>query len=348
MNLLSRGAPVTALGVPLDDITDALRERSLVGHGVDADLHQLLHVALEERGADHGSVGDGRMRAPIVVGDPRAPQGTLCRLLGHAGIKGAPNLVDELRIDLEPVLVVLLAARVRRDQPAVHEIARFAVRDPDVVVDVGLPHLGDFRVGNVQAVLLDSVQRDEFDVRVIVAERAPQGAGQNRDVPAPVFRVDLQGRVSVVVGGVHPVHEDRDGLVHVEILEREAHVVAKQLPVPESRQLVHQLVVADHPLLGVQVGDRRREQRERQASDPKTSSMHAFPPSACHASAATLQLRRLGYRNTIKFSTTASLPLDSPCGSPSVTIRMVPLLVGCIGLSNLHRVATPISVKPQA
>ena len=233
MDLGSRVAPVVEFGVPLDHIANALRERPLVGRGLDSDIDQLAHVLLEERRADHCPVGNGWVRAPIVIGNASAPQRPLCRLLSHSGVEGAPDLVDQLWVDLEPVLVVLLATGVGCNQPLVHQVARFSVRNPDVVVDVRHPHLGDLGIRDVQAVLFDGMQGDELDVGVVVAERAAKRLGHERYESPPVSRIDLQFRAAVVIGGIHPVDQYGDRLLDIVVLERKPDVVAEELPDPE-------------------------------------------------------------------------------------------------------------------
>ena len=141
-------------------------------------------------------------------------------------------------IDVE-IPTPILPGRQMGDEASVHEAARGGVGDPDLAVDVLLPHLGDLGMSDVEAVLLDRVQGDELDIRVVVAERAANGDGEEWDESPMVLAVDQE--LFVVCVRVDPIYQHRERLVHVFVLEGQAEVVPDELPEPECGGLVDEL-----------------------------------------------------------------------------------------------------------
>mmetsp|Transcript_61025 Transcript_61025/g.189198 ORF Transcript_61025/g.189198 Transcript_61025/m.189198 type:complete len:456 (-) Transcript_61025:84-1451(-) len=245
-DVLPRDPPVVVSPTPGTHVEQPPPEGAVAGDEADGDVVERLDVLDKEGGADRCAIEPGRVRAPRRARDARAPLCPLHRLVDHAGVEGAPNLVDELGVYRPPPRVVLPGAGLGRQQALIHQLPRPPVRKPqglraaDGDAHVPLPAAGNVRVGQVQAVLQDGVERHELDVRVVVCAgplelTQPRGDGPPRvAVAAHARRI---GTPLVVVG----LRQEGHWFVHVDELEGQAHEVPHELAHPEALKLVAQL-----------------------------------------------------------------------------------------------------------
>ena len=121
-NHLARSLPIVRVLLPqLQAFVDDMAETVSLGEIFLGVADERGNVTLEEGLGVHGAIYHGRGDGPVVGGDAGSPVGDGGGILGHAGSRVGPNLVDELRVDLEPVRVVFLLASVRRRETIVHQ-----------------------------------------------------------------------------------------------------------------------------------------------------------------------------------------------------------------------------------
>ena len=193
-------------------------------------LHKGRDIIAEERLGVHRAVDHGRGGRPVVGGNAGRPLGEACCVGRHPRSGVGPYLVDQLRVDLEPVGVVALVAGERRREPVVHESQGGAVGKPHAVADVIHPAFADLRVGGVDAIFLHHHEIEILDIGVVVGE-------------SPVDGFHLAHRLVEHEGALAR-------LVHELVLIFKSVDVAHHLADPRAGYLVLELGAADLERLG--------------------------------------------------------------------------------------------------
>ena len=137
--------------------------------------HEGLYVAFEEGLGVHCSIDHGRRGSPVVGSDAGSPLGDACRIGRHTRSGVSPDLVDKLRVDLEPVRVVALVTGERRREPVVHGSEGGAVCKPHAVADMVHPTLANLGVGRMDTIFLHHQKIEVLHIRIIIGEGSVHG-----------------------------------------------------------------------------------------------------------------------------------------------------------------------------
>jgi len=82
------------------------------------------------------------------------------------------------------------------------------------------------------------MQRHKLNVRVIIAKRSMERIAKNRNMAAEIVVIQLEWRLAAILGRVDAIYKNGNSFFNIAVLEREADVVAENLPDPKPSQLV--------------------------------------------------------------------------------------------------------------
>ncbi len=153
-------------------VFDGLRESAAFRQCRGADIDQAPDVLFAKGGRIHGGIVNRGLDAKIVVGDPGGPGRLLRGVVQHARRRHRPDLVHQLRVDLEPVRVVVPVAGDRRAVTGMHQGQCIPIGHPDLVAHMVLPRVSQLFIGRLDAVFLHLQQVHVFDIGVVVRKRA--------------------------------------------------------------------------------------------------------------------------------------------------------------------------------
>ena len=240
-NHLAGGLPVVRILLPevqalIYNVTEAVS----LGEICLRVLNQRGDILLEEGFRIHRAVNHGGGDCPVVRGDAGGPVRDASGVGGHARGGVCPYLVDQLRVDLEPVRVVFLLAGEGRGEAVVHQAQGGAVCKPHAVPDVIHPTLFHLRIGGIHAVFLHHHEIEILDIGIVVGESAVNGSHLADCL------VEHEGAFA--------------GLVHELVLVLEAVDIAHHLPQPGSGNLVFQLCAGNLLRLAAGRGEQENHQ----------------------------------------------------------------------------------------